>query len=151
MSSGYYAPASFAGSAVASASAPAYTTVAASGAYASAAPAYTAGPAYASGPAYAAGPAYTVAAAPAVTRVVAAAPAVAVAAAPALNVDPNPQLIRKKPAEKVHYRQEVAVRFLKPPPPAPHGDIVIKQERDVQAAPAPPLLVRQKPPAPLGI
>ena len=86
--------------------------------------------------------------------------AVAVAAAPAaaalpldqyqLNVDPNPQLIRKKPAEKVQYTQQISLKFLKPPPPQQPGDIVIKQERDVQAAPAPPLLVRQKPPAPLG-
>ena len=67
-----------------------------------------------------------------------------------LNFDPNPELIRKKPAEKVQYTQEVSLKFLKPPPPEQPGDIVIKQERDVQAAPAPPLLVRQKPPAPLG-
>jgi hypothetical protein len=67
-----------------------------------------------------------------------------------LNVDPSPEVIRKKPTEKVQYTQEISLKFLKPPPPEQPGDIVIKQERDVQAAPAPPLLVRQKPPAPLG-
>ena len=89
-------------------------------------------------------------------RTIARAPAVAVAHAPApaldqyqLNVDPNPQLVRKKPAEKVHYTQEVALKFLKPPPLQQPGDIVIKQERDVQAAPAPPLHVTQKPPPPV--
>ena len=145
MSSGYAVTASGYASGLPLAAASGYTTVAAS-----AAPAYTVAAAPATYTTVAAAPAtYTVAAAPAITRVVAA-PAVAVAAAPALNVDPNPQLIRKKPAEKVHYRQEVAVRFLKPPPPAPHGDIVIKQERDVQAAPAPPLHVKQRPPQPIA-
>ena len=67
-----------------------------------------------------------------------------------LNVDPNPEVIRKKPTEKVQYTQQISLKFLKPPPPEQPGDIVIKQEKDVQALPAPPLLVRQKPPAPLS-
>ena len=52
-----------------------------------------------------------------------------------LNVDPNPTVIRKKPAEKVKYTQQVSLKFLKPPPPEQPGDIIIKQEPDVQAPP----------------
>ena len=95
-----------------------------------------------------------------ITSTVLEAPRLLTAAAPAaaalpldqyqLNVDPNPEVIRKKPAEKVQYTQQISLKFFKPPPPQQPGDIVIKQERDVQAAPAPPLLVRQQPPAPLG-
>ena len=66
-----------------------------------------------------------------------------------LNQDPNPILIRKKPAEPVRYTQEVSVKFLQPPPPQQPGDIVITQQKDVQAAPAPPHLIRQRPPLPV--
>ena len=66
-----------------------------------------------------------------------------------LNVDPNPVLIRKKPAQRVQHIQNVSLKFLKPPPPPPAGDITITQEQDVQLPPAPPLHVTQKPPAPL--
>jgi hypothetical protein len=66
-----------------------------------------------------------------------------------LNVDPNPLLVRKKPAERVQYTQNVSLKFLKPPPAPKPGDIVIEQEPDVQVPPAPALLVRQKPPQPI--
>jgi hypothetical protein len=102
-----------------------------------------------------------VAAAPAVVAaapaVVAAAPAV-VAAAPLAaaanfavpdNVDPNPIVIRKKPAAPVNYTQQVSVKFLQPPPPQQPGDIVITQQKDVQAAPVAPKLIRQRPPLPV--
>ena len=87
---------------------------------------------------------------------VAAAP-IAVAAAPIalapanvpLNQDPNPIVIRKKPAQPVNYTQQISVKFLQPPPPQQPGDIVITQQKDVQAAPAPPHLIRQKPPLPI--
>jgi len=65
-----------------------------------------------------------------------------------LNVDNNPKVIRKKPQEKIHYLQQVAVRYLKPPPPPRAGDIIIKQLRDKQVAPAPALVVRQAPEKP---
>ena len=95
--------------------------------------------------------------------VIAAAPAV-VAAAPAVvaaplaaaanfavpdNVDPNPIVIRKKPAAPVNYTQQVSVKFLQPPPPQQPGDIVITQQKDVQAAPVAPKLIRQRPPLPV--
>ena len=66
-----------------------------------------------------------------------------------LNVDPNPILIRKKPAARVQHIQNVSLKFLKPPAPAQPGDITIVQEADVQAPPAAPLHITQKPPLPL--
>jgi len=60
-----------------------------------------------------------------------------------LNVDQNPHIIRKKAQEKVNYLQEIAVRYLKPPPPPRAGDIIIRQLANKQVAPAPPLIVRQ--------
>jgi hypothetical protein len=66
-----------------------------------------------------------------------------------LNVDPNPILIRKKPAARVQHVQNVSLKFLKPPAPAQPGDITIVQEPDVQAPPAAPLHITQKPPLPL--
>jgi len=63
-----------------------------------------------------------------------------------LNVDQNPHVIRRKAQEKVQYQQEIAVRYLKPPPPPRAGDIVIRQMANKQHAPAPPLIVRQQGP-----
>lgn len=60
-----------------------------------------------------------------------------------LNVDQNPHVVRKKPSEKIHYLQQVAVRYLKPPAPPKGGDIIVKQLPSKQIAPAPPLIVRQ--------
>lgn len=64
-----------------------------------------------------------------------------------LNEDPCPEIIRKKPSDRVTYTQNIAVRYLKPPAPAPAGDIVIQQLPDRQVAPAPPLHVRQQQPS----
>jgi len=92
------------------------------------------------------------------TRSFAAAPVAVAAAAPAAlaanfavpdNVDPNPLVVRKKPAAPVNYTQQVSVKFLQPPPPQQPGDIVITQQKDVQAAPVAPRLIRQKPPLPV--
>lgn len=65
------------------------------------------------------------------------------------NEDPNPIVIVKKSEQPVRYTQNVSVKFLKPPEPQPAGDIVIRQESDIQAAPAPPKLIRQQPPLPV--
>ena len=86
-----------------------------------------------------------VAAAPAVV----AAPLAAANFAVPDNVDPNPIVIRKKPAAPVNYTQQVSVKFLQPPPPQQPGDIVITQQKDVQAAPVAPKLIRQRPPLPV--
>lgn len=65
-----------------------------------------------------------------------------------LNNDPNPELIRKKPTDRIRYVQDVAIRFLEPPQPPKPGDIVVKHLPNRQIAPAPPLIVRQAPPKP---
>ena len=65
------------------------------------------------------------------------------------NVDAHPLIVRKKPAAPVNYTQQVSVKFLQPPPPQQPGDIVITQQRDVQAAPVAPRLIRQQPPLPV--
>jgi len=65
-----------------------------------------------------------------------------------LNVDQCPHVVRRKPQEKICYLQQVAVRYLKPPPPPKAGDIVIQQLPHKQVAPAPALVVRQAPPKP---
>ena len=66
-----------------------------------------------------------------------------------LNDDPNPEIIRKKPSDKIRYTQDVTVRYLEPPEVQKPGDIVIKQLPNRQIAPAPPLIVRQAPPRPV--
>lgn len=66
-----------------------------------------------------------------------------------LNNDPNPHVIRKKPCDKVHYTQQITLRYLKPPEPAKGGDIVIRELPHKQVAPAPPLVVRQAPQKPV--
>ena len=43
-----------------------------------------------------------------------------------LNVDPDPIVVRKKPAEVLSQIQNISLKFLKPPPPPPAGDILIK-------------------------
>lgn len=62
-----------------------------------------------------------------------------------LNVDPNPTVITKKPTEKLRYRQEVHVKYLKPPTPKP-SELIIVQEPNRQLPPAPPLIIRQAAP-----
>lgn len=63
-----------------------------------------------------------------------------------INKDENPEVVTKKPTETCQYTQEVAVRYLKPPSPVPHGDIVIQHEKVVVPPPAPPVCIRQQPP-----
>jgi hypothetical protein len=63
---------------------------------------------------------------------------------PYLN-DPNPKVIRKKPEEKIHYKQEVEVKFLKPPRLPEPGPIIIRKEADIPSEPAPPVVIRKVP------
>lgn len=44
-----------------------------------------------------------------------------------INFDPNPQIIRKQANDAVTYKQEVAVRYLRPPTPPPPGPLIIKE------------------------
>ena len=49
-----------------------------------------------------------------------------------INFDPNPQIIRKNANDAVTYKQEVAVRYLRPPTPPPPGPLVIKEVRETR-------------------
>jgi len=57
--------------------------------------------------------------------------------------DPNPQIIKRKPVEKVKYIQDIQVKYFKPPPAGAPGEILIKQQPDVPTTPAPPLVIRK--------
>jgi hypothetical protein len=80
-----------------------------------------------------------------------------------LNEDPNPIIIRKKLLQPIEYNQNVQIRYLKPPTPPPHGDLIIKQENDIvqdeyvppqivrftsneREITPPPIIIREKPP-----
>ena len=65
-----------------------------------------------------------------------------------INFDPNPQIIRKHATDAVTYKQEVAVRYLRPPTPPPPGPLIIKEVRNPALPPAPPIVIRQRPPRP---
>ena len=62
----------------------------------------------------------------------------------------NYEVIHKKSNEVVQHTQNITLKYLKPPPLAPPGDLVIRQESDVQLPAAPPLIIREpaEPPAP---
>jgi hypothetical protein len=61
-----------------------------------------------------------------------------------LNQDSNPEVIRKKPTEKVRYTQEVAVRYLNPPPAPKPGDLIVRENPGRQMPAAPPLIVQEQ-------
>ena len=65
-----------------------------------------------------------------------------------INEDPYPEIIKKQTDQKVFCNQEVAIRYLRPPTPPPPGEIIIRQEKNILTAPAPPLIIRQVPPRP---
>jgi hypothetical protein len=45
-----------------------------------------------------------------------------------LNEDENPEIICKKSNQIINYKQEIAVRYLRPPTPPEPGEIIIKEE-----------------------
>ncbi|CAF0726527.1 unnamed protein product [Didymodactylos carnosus] len=64
-----------------------------------------------------------------------------------INYDPNPIVIKKQiPIEQPTYKQQIIVRYLRPPTPPPPGPLVIKEVRPPQPAPAPPLIIRTRAP-----
>ena len=65
-----------------------------------------------------------------------------------LNEDATPDLITKTIHQPVEYTQDISVRYLKPPTPPPHGDLVIRQENDIVRPVAPPQIIRQLAPRP---
>ncbi len=46
-----------------------------------------------------------------------------------INEDSSPEIVHKKSTQELTYIQEISIRYLKPPPTRPHGDIVIKEEK----------------------
>lgn len=65
-----------------------------------------------------------------------------------INEDPYPEKIIKQFNKQLEYVQVLAFRYLKPPTPPLPGEIIIKEETNYQAPPAPPLVIRQLPPRP---
>ncbi|CAF3861589.1 unnamed protein product [Adineta steineri] len=65
-----------------------------------------------------------------------------------VQMDHEPLRVVKPNEQNVHYKQQVNVRFLEPPPGPEPAPIIIK-ERHAPAPPAPPpLVIRQRPPTP---
>ncbi|KAL7669270.1 hypothetical protein ACOME3_009934 [Neoechinorhynchus agilis] len=66
-----------------------------------------------------------------------------------VQVDANPIVIRRTMAGVTNvHRQNIIVRFLRPPAPPAPGPLIIKEVRPPQPRPAPPLIIRQRPPRP---
>jgi hypothetical protein len=65
-----------------------------------------------------------------------------------INDDPTPEVVRKQTKQSLVYNQEIAIRYLRPPTPAPPGEIHIRQEKSIVPPPAPPIVIRQQPPRP---
>jgi hypothetical protein len=65
-----------------------------------------------------------------------------------LNEDLNPEIIRKKCDQDLLYKQEITVKYLRPPTPPTPGKIVIREDKSCVAPPAPPICLRQIPPRP---
>ncbi|CAF0799679.1 unnamed protein product [Didymodactylos carnosus] len=64
-----------------------------------------------------------------------------------INYDPNPIVIKKQmPIEQPTYKQQIIVRYLRPPTPPAPGPLVIKEVRPPPPAPAPPLIIRTRAP-----
>ena len=61
-----------------------------------------------------------------------------------LNTDANYKIIRKQGRGKTQQVQDIQIKYLKPPVAQPAGDIIIKQESDIQMPAAPPLIIRQQ-------
>lgn len=57
--------------------------------------------------------------------------------------DHNPEVIRRQQDQPIEYNQDISVRYLRPPTPVT-GEIVIRQEQETVAVPAPPLIMRKE-------
>ncbi|KAI0982012.1 hypothetical protein GJ496_010209 [Pomphorhynchus laevis] len=63
--------------------------------------------------------------------------------------DSNPTVITRALAGGASvYRQNINIRFLKPPTPPAPGPLIIKEVRPPQPRPAPPIIIRQRAPRP---
>jgi hypothetical protein len=53
--------------------------------------------------------------------------------------------IHKERFSSIQFEFFLKKRYLRPPTPPPHGDIIIREECSIQEKPLPPLIIRQKP------
>jgi hypothetical protein len=53
-------------------------------------------------------------------------------------------VIRKQATHSYDQVQNISVKYLKPPRPTPPGDLIIREEPNVQLPPAPPIIIRQQ-------
>lgn len=60
-----------------------------------------------------------------------------------LNKDESPEIITKTIQTPVDYVQDISIKYLKPPTPPPHGDLIIRQENEIIRPEAPPQIIRQ--------
>jgi hypothetical protein len=66
-----------------------------------------------------------------------------------IEFDNDPELIHLKSNQIVKYKQNIGIRYLRPPTPPAPGDIVIIQEPNTRTSPDPPLVIRQQPARPI--
>lgn len=62
--------------------------------------------------------------------------------------DQEPLRVVKPVDQNVHYKQQINVRFLEPPPAPEPAPIIIKERHAPAAPPQPPVVIRQRPPTP---
>lgn len=62
-----------------------------------------------------------------------------------INQDSNPEQVRRANGDRIVYRQDIAIRYLRPPTPPAPGPIIIREIRPPQLPEAPPLVIRQPP------
>ena len=62
--------------------------------------------------------------------------------------DNEPLRVVKPADQNIHYKQQVNVRFLEPPPGPEPAPIIIKERQAPAPPPAPPVVIRQRPPTP---
>jgi len=62
--------------------------------------------------------------------------------------DNEPLHVVKPADQNVHYKQQINVRFLEPPPAPEPAPIIIKERQAPAPPPPPPVVIRQRPPTP---
>jgi hypothetical protein len=62
-----------------------------------------------------------------------------------INLDKNPQVIQLKPEKCIDRIEKLEIKYLKPKPIEPPGDLIITEEGDYQPPEAPPIIIRIPP------
>jgi hypothetical protein len=65
-----------------------------------------------------------------------------------VQTDHEPLHVVKPTDQNIHYKQQVNVRFLQPPPAPEPAPIIIKERHAPAQPPPPPVVIRQRPPTP---